>query len=212
MQTDDSDRGGKELRAVVEQEPDSFMARNALGLALENLGAFEAACEQLNVAVKLNPRFALGYYNLAHVATTEKRFSAAVFYLQKAVSLDAQEPAYQLALGIAYSEDGKIQKSVDVLQKLIASYPNFIEAYLNLGTVCGRQKRFQEAVRNYRQALKLDTGNLETLLSLGIALLANGQANQALGVLKTYIGRQPRDFQGYYWLCRAYKDLARSHG
>jgi predicted Zn-dependent protease len=64
-------------------------------------------------------------------------------------------------------------------------------------------------VQNYRQALKLDPANLETLLSLGIALLANGQANEAVDVLKSYIGRESHDFQGYYWLGRAYKDLAR---
>ena len=91
----------------------------------------EGAREEYENAVALNPRFALGYYNLAHVASEEKRFNAAVFYSQKAVGLDPGQPSYQLALGIAYSEDGKFQKSVDVLHKLAVSEPNFVEAYLN---------------------------------------------------------------------------------
>ena len=129
----------------------------------------------------------------------QKRFSAAVFYSQKAVSLDTQEPAYQLALGIAYSEEGKIENSIQVLRELIASHPGFIEAYINLGTVYGRQKHFDKAVKSYRQALKFDPGNLEALLSLGIALVAKLQLNEAIGVLKNYIALQPGEYQGYYW-------------
>ncbi len=207
LQTGDSDRAARELRTVIGQEPNSFMAHNALGLALEERGELEGAREEYGQAVRLNSSFALGYYNLAHVLSMQKRFSAAVFYSQKAVSLDTQEPAYQLALGIAYSEEGKIENSIQVLRKLIASHPDFIEAYINLGTVYGRQEHFDKAVKSYRQALKFDPGNLEALLSLGIALVAKLQPNEAIGVLKNYIARQPSKYQGYYWLGRAYKYL-----
>ncbi len=83
LQTGDSDRAARELRSVIGQEPDSFMAHNALGLALEALGELEAAREEYEQAVRLNSSFALGYYNLAHVLSMQKRFSAAVFYSQK---------------------------------------------------------------------------------------------------------------------------------
>jgi tetratricopeptide (TPR) repeat protein len=130
LQLGDFNRAIKELNAVLEQAPDSFMAHNALGLALENLTNLEGAREEYEKAVVLNPHFALGYYNLAHVASAEGRFGAAVYYSQKAVNLDPEQPTYRSALGIAFSQDGKFQKSVDVLLGLVTSYPDFVEAYL----------------------------------------------------------------------------------
>jgi tetratricopeptide (TPR) repeat protein len=189
LQLGDSKRAISELHAVLEQAPDSFMAHNALGLALENLTNLEGAREEYEKAVILNPHFALGYYNLAHLASAEGRFSAAVFYSQKAVNLDPQEPTYQSALGIALSQDGKFQESIDVLQKLATSHPDFVEAYLNLGAAYGQEKRFPDAVRSYRQAIKLDPENSQNLLLLGIALLANSQQQEALSVFKSYVGR-----------------------
>lgn len=208
LQAGRSAQAVRELRAVLQRVPDSFLAHNALGLALENLTDLEGACEEYEKAVTLNTGFALGYYNLAHVASEEKRFSAAVFYSQRAVDLDPEQPSYQLALGIAYSEDGKFQQSADVLRKLAAARPEFIEVYLNLGAVYSQQNRFAESVKSYRQAINLDPENSRILLSLGIALVADSQQNEALSVFKHYVGREPRDFRGYYWLGRVYKDLA----
>src|ERR1019366_9805368 len=135
LQSGNSGRAARELQAVIEQQPDAFMAHNALGLALENLGTLEDAREQYEAAVRLDPSFALGYYNLAHLASMQTRPIAAVYYAQKAVSLEPREPQFELALGIAYSQNDKLQQSVEVLRGLIVSNPDFVEAYINLGTV-----------------------------------------------------------------------------
>ena len=87
LQSGNSERAARELQTVVEQQPDAFMAHNALGLALENLGRLENAREHYETAVRLDPSFALGYYNLAHLASLQTRPIAAVYYAQKAVSL-----------------------------------------------------------------------------------------------------------------------------
>jgi tetratricopeptide (TPR) repeat protein len=204
-----SRRAITELQEVLRRQPDSFMVHNALGLAFEKLGNLDAAREEYENAVTQNPRFARGYYNLAHLASMKKRFAAAVFYANKSLALDPGQPRYQLALGIAYSEDGKFAQAVHVLQTLIASHPAFFEAYLDLGAAYGQEERFSEAVESYRQALRLDPRNCQAQLFLGIALWADTKPRDAVPVLKGYIVCKPRDPQGYYWLGRVYKDAGR---
>src|SRR5262245_56731493 len=113
IQTGDLRRAASELRDVIRQQPDSHLAHSGLGLALESFGELTPAREEFEAAVRISPHFALGYYNLAHVASAENHFAAAVFYAEKAVSLDPREPAYQLALGIAYSQDQKFERSIE---------------------------------------------------------------------------------------------------
>lgn len=94
LQAGNSERAARELQTVVAQQPDAFMAHNALGLALENLGTLEEAREHYETAVRLDPSFALGYYNLAHLASLQTRPLAAVYYAQKAVSGTARAPVH----------------------------------------------------------------------------------------------------------------------
>ena len=54
----------------------------------------------------------------------------------------------------------------------------------------------------------MDPANSDLVLSLGIALIADSQPKAAIAVQKRYIALKPRDFRGYAWLARAYKDLA----
>jgi tetratricopeptide (TPR) repeat protein len=81
--------------------------------------------------LNLDPKFDLGYYNLAHVLGAQKKYPAVIFYLKKAVALAPQQPVYQLGLGVAYLASGSYDEAVRSLDKLVAMAPDFAEADLN---------------------------------------------------------------------------------
>src|SRR5439155_4969555 len=123
----DYHRAVKELQAAVKSKPESFAAHNALGVANRSLGQLDAAADEFKEALRLNPGFADASLNLADLTLDQKRYIAAIYYLERAL---AQPPPPQFVerlqtdLAVAYSENGDYDRAAEVFKKLIALHPN----------------------------------------------------------------------------------------
>ncbi|PYV01620.1 MAG: hypothetical protein DMG26_13170, partial [Acidobacteria bacterium] len=123
----DYNRAVKELQAAVKTKPESFAAHNALGVAYRALGQLDTAADEFKEALRLNPGFADASLNLADLTLDEKRYVAAIYYLERAL---AQSPPAQFAerlqtdLAVAYSKNGDYDRAAEVFKKLIALHPN----------------------------------------------------------------------------------------
>ncbi len=66
----------------------------------------------------------------------------------------------------------------------------FFEAYMMLGELLSKQKRFSEAVKNYRSAIKLDSMFFKPVFfSVGMAEMKSGDYANALVHLKVYLAQ-----------------------
>jgi Flp pilus assembly protein TadD len=130
-------------------------------------------------------------------ATAQRRYGAAVYHLEQAVRVAPEEFSYQLALGIAYSQNGNFEKAIQTLTKLIAKQPDSWEANFNLGTVYTQQSRYEDALPYYRRALQLNAASDEVRLSLAIAVQASRRDIEAIPLLVAFSAKKPDDEQGY---------------
>ena len=87
VQTNGFDLAASEFRSVIRQKPDSYIAHNGLGLALERLGRLEEAVEEFKTVTELKPDFFYGSVNLAEISLKLKRYAAAEYHIQKALAL-----------------------------------------------------------------------------------------------------------------------------
>jgi tetratricopeptide (TPR) repeat protein len=207
LQQGDASRAVEELRLVLQQAPQDSMAHNALGLGLETLGDYGSSEREFKTALEIDPQFDMAYFNLAHVLGAQGNYPAVIFYLKKAVALAPQQPAYRFALGTAYLASGDFDEAIHCLNELLAISPDTTDTYFQIGNAYLKSGNTQLAVKSYRQALRVDPQNGLARLGEARALLTAGSDAEAVPVLREYTARQTGDFQGYYLLGHAYRNL-----
>jgi superkiller protein 3 len=211
----DRARATRELQTAIQQKPDSVSSHFALGSVFEGEKKLGAAEEQFRSTLKLDPRFAPGAIKLSQVLIAEGKPQAAVACLEDALRQPAADQAesLQAALGIAYAENGEMEKALATLNDLVAAKPDSADAHFNLGLLYvrkGQSPDEQEAVTEFREALRRDQNMDPARLALGQALLSLQKYSDAAPVLLEYTRRQPKDAQGFYALGLAYQGLRKS--
>ncbi|MGA8216267.1 MAG: tetratricopeptide repeat protein [Candidatus Sulfotelmatobacter sp.] len=211
----DRARAKHELQTAIQQKSDSVSSHFALGSVFEDEKKLGNAEEQFRSALKIDPHFAPGAIKLSEVLITEGKPQAAVSCLQDAVKQatpDQAEPV-QAALGIAYAENGEMDKALVTLKDLVTSKPDSADAHFNLGLLYARQsqpKEEEDAVAEFREALRLDQGMDSAKIALGRVLISSRKYSDAAPVVLDYTRHRPKDAQGFYTLGQAYQGLKRS--
>ena len=205
-------RAADELRTVIAQDPNSFAAYNALGLALQDLGDSEQAAKLFETSLKINPHFALAFFDLAQLRSSQKKYGAAAYYLTQGLSnAPSPELALQikLALGLVYAQQQDYRSAIPLFQDLILSRPNSSELHFDLATAYAHADDYPNAAREYKEVLRLDPDNHQAELSLAKALMNLSAVAEALAYLQAYVGSNPQDAEGLAILGEALKDSGR---
>lgn len=176
-----------------------------LALALMATSRPQAAEEQLRAALPLAPASAQIPFHLGQVLIIQRRYTAAVPYLEQTSST---MPA-RLALGEALSGSGQSAAALKTFQDLVASYPDSAEANFNLGNLYAKQEQYGEASQAYARTLKLDPANDMARLAGAKALVALSLHEAALPLTVEYLSRHPRDGEALYLNGLANRGLAR---
>lgn len=87
-------------------------------------------------------------------------------------------------LGVVLRERGAWEEAIDALDQAYAANPKEPTILLNRGRVRQDIGQSELAIRDFRAALELDTACLETRLSLGEMLDAEGAQDEALAILQ----------------------------
>ncbi|MGA8438242.1 MAG: tetratricopeptide repeat protein [Candidatus Sulfotelmatobacter sp.] len=211
----DRARAVAELQTAIQQKPDAVSSHFALGSVFEDEKKLGNAEDQFRLALKIDPHFAPGVIRLSEVLITEGKPQAAVACLEEAVKRvppDQAEPM-QAALGIAYAENGEMNKSLATLKVLVAAQPDSADAHFNLGLVYARQGSStgeEDALTEFREALRLESGMDAARIALGRVLVSLQNYSDAAPLLLEYTRHRPKDAQGFYVLGQAYGGLKRS--
>jgi len=105
---------------ILAQSLDPVSSIVARDLALVHLFRrdFEAALEQCDHAIELNPHFSPAYWALGLVQEQRKDFDEAAAAFQRAIHLSPQTPRMQAALARTYALMGKRKEASEILRRL----------------------------------------------------------------------------------------------
>ena len=201
------------LHILIQQKPDSPDVHNTLGSLLQQQGELEAAAQEFKAALKCDPAFAPAALNLGQVLIDQKRYTAAIVYLQDVLKSSLPpdlKPQLQTTLAVAYAESGNSDQAIGTLEQVIKAHPDAADAHFNLGTVyakLGPALGYQKAIANFKEALRIDPHNDATRYSLAKVLVQLGQFSDAVPYLSDYIHHQPHDAEGFHLLGSAYTGL-----
>lgn len=108
------------LRKAIEVDPKQLIPRKTYAQVLTNMGGPEAAMDAWRDALQIAPGDPEVNLGMGTSLLLQKRYSAAVPYLETAATND-NSTAAQFRLGSAYLRSGQIEKGVATLEKLVES-------------------------------------------------------------------------------------------
>src|SRR5690349_83436 len=143
-------------------------------------------------AIALDPNFALAHLNRATASPTAKEFFE---HLKHAVthSDKASDGERMLIQATEAGANGNPAKQKEILEKLVAEYPNDERAHFNLGGYYFGQQDFTQAINHYQKATALNPTYSTAFNILGYAYRQNEQYADAETAFKKYIELIPND-------------------
>lgn len=143
------------LTKALQQNPNNFRAWYELG-GVEAKSSPAEAADAFAQAVKIQPNFGPAQLDLGMALYGDHHYAEAISHLESAAKLDAATAVSWNALGICYSQSGKLQQAVSSYNKSLELDPNLPQAHLNRGLAYQRLGQAAKASAEYDSACRLD--------------------------------------------------------
>jgi tetratricopeptide (TPR) repeat protein len=152
--------------------------------------------EHFDKAIAKDPNFALAELNRANASPTAKEFFE---HLKKAVALadKASDGERLLIQATDAGANANPTKQKELLDQLVAAYPNDERAHFNLGGYYFGQQDFTQAIEHYKKATELAPNYSPAYNILGYAYRQNAEYANAEAAFKKYIELIPNDPNPY---------------
>ncbi len=171
-----------ELKTAVSLKPDDANAHNNLGLALKHNRDLNGALAQYQEAVRLNPRLFSAQNNLANVLYMKRDFNGAVEHYRAALALQSKP------------------KLTD------AERAGLADTHMNLGSVLDDAGRPDDAITEYKEALRLEPRDAKAHYNLSIVYQKRKDMPSAISELRIAAKLSPDWPTPHIMLARLLKD------
>ena len=210
-----------EARKVIEQaakqpKPDApflidlahlYLASDVENFRLTNSPGRARAKELLIRASALENTNLLSLQRLAQgfMFTGESKRAAETYV--KMLAQDSELAGVREALAELYLRDNNPQGAAEQLKEIIRDSPTNPQAYYFLGAIAYEEKKFGEALENYRKALLLGMDTQQIYFDIASAQLAQQKPREALDTLEKARRRYRPSFVGEFYSALCYMRL-----
>jgi tetratricopeptide (TPR) repeat protein len=177
--------------------------QNALGEALERIGALDGALAAYRAAVAARPDFAAASNHLILALAKAGRGEEAVARARALAAAAPGDADRQLTLALAQSEQD-VASAIETFRRTIAMSPRHVLARYNLALALSRVDRVGEAIDELRQAMAIDS-RPELHYALGVIYWHQGDLDRARASLRAAIAANDRYPEAYATLAAVLK-------
>jgi len=135
-----------------------------------------------STAVPKDKAIALIYLGL--IADRKGEYDNAINYFQRAENYDENNPEIYLNLARTYRKKRDFNNAVKYAEKTSDMIPGDVNPLILLGNINYELTNWDEAIRYYEKALKIDSNNPTLLYNMALALFKKGERFPALEFLK----------------------------
>ncbi len=186
------------FRHALAVTEDNSTSRNNLGVALADLGKYDAAKEQFGKALQLDPRYSDAIENIAMILSKEGQYDMAAAKHREALAVNPKQPKARANLRIALKQAGKLDAAEAEYNSILQKDKKSLEDYCRLGTIAMSLGGTSEALSAFTEAMKLDPNGKKTNLAMADALVDEGRPGDALGYYEKALQAEPHDAQTLY--------------
>jgi len=172
-------------------QPESEIAHNNIGNALQALGRTPEAIAHYREALRIAPDYGEVHYNLGLALQATGQLQAAVDHYQQSLGFKPRAADAHNNLANALHALGRTSEAIALYREALRIDPGYAQAHYNLGYALQTAGRIQEAVDHYRQALRLDPEMAEALYNLGNVLHEAGRPGEAVPYYREALRLKP---------------------
>jgi putative PEP-CTERM system TPR-repeat lipoprotein len=190
----------KDPRAAVAAAQDAVAALpkdarvlEMLAVAQEAAGDTTLATESLNRLIQMRPGVAEPLLRLAALSARSGNPDRAIEALQRAQKVAPENRQIDRDLVAMLLGQGKTELALKQARDLQTRAPTFGGGFVLEGDVFLTQRKFAEAERAYRSALKLEPASGQVASKLTAALFAGGKGAEADAFTRRWLADNPRD-------------------
>jgi tetratricopeptide (TPR) repeat protein len=196
---------------TIDRNPDAWMAYNNLGTLLDKDGKTTEALDLFQTAVRMRPNDAQTNCNVGSSLRRLGRAPESIPYLQRAVQIETRYMEARWELGLALSAVQQWEAAAEQFTVALALGPNDPSViHNNLGIAHANLNRLDDAIDQFREAARLNPKYAEAHLSLGKALLARREPQNAIGPLQRAVELKADSLEALRYLTTAYATAGRS--
>lgn len=206
------------LERVLATHPDDLSSLIRLGEARIELGEVAAAKAIYERVIGSAPEVAAGYAGRGRVAYEEGDYVQAIEDLSRALELQPGATSLHHRLGMAYRQEGDLERARFHLQSNKGDYLRFpdplihslgslvqsSQVYFNAGVEAARGQNWPEAIVQFRRAIEAVPGDSLAAYNLGLALQQNGERQEGMFWLSKSVELDPDFRNGHFNLATLY--------
>ena len=147
-------------------------------------------------AIRLKPDYAPAHLWYGNLLYCLGRFDESIREMKKAQELEPLEPAPPTHVGWALYYARRFDESIEVLQGVVASDPEFTLSYMWLSMNFVAKEKWGEAIAAGRKFVELTAGAVIGLCMLGLAYGSAGMKDEALRILEQIEGLKKERYVG----------------
>jgi tetratricopeptide (TPR) repeat protein/S1-C subfamily serine protease len=194
------------LTNLIRIKPEAYTFLNR-GNAQSGRGNKQAAIDDYDRAIILNPKFSMAYYNRGGVKSYLGNKQAAIVDFDMAIFLNSKfADAYNNRGGVKSSLGNK-QAAIADFERAISLNPKMDEAYNNLGLDKSALGKNQEAIADYDRAIAINPKNTEAYYNRGVAKSRLGKNQEAIADYSLAIVLNSKYVEAYGNRCAMKSDL-----
>jgi tetratricopeptide (TPR) repeat protein len=188
--------------ACVGCRGDAGAAHLARGNVMVNNGKLEEAATEYAEAARLSPRSELARERLGDALYDLGRKDEALAAYRAAAQADPGAATARIGAARVLADKGDLSAARVELTAALAAAPTNLYARLSRGNLAARAGDRKAALEDYATAVHLKSDNLPALSQYGLALLEDGQVDEAERTFDRAVGLAPEAPAGWYGRAR----------
>ncbi|KAG6737458.1 hypothetical protein POTOM_058980 [Populus tomentosa] len=193
--------------AVYERSPQRTDNLLLLGAIYYQLQDYDMCIAKNEEALRLQPRFAECYGNMANAWKEKGDIDRAIRYYLVSIELRPNFADAWSNLASAYMRKGRLNEASQCCRQALALNPLLVDAHSNLGNLMKAQGLVQEAYSCYLEALRIQPSFAIAWSNLAGLFMESGDLNRALQYYKEAVKLKPKFPDAYLNLGNVYKAL-----
>jgi arylsulfatase A-like enzyme/Flp pilus assembly protein TadD len=194
------------LRQLASKDPDARVFQATYAQALKNIGRPREALAIYRKLVARWPEDATLFHDLAVAARELGYEQEAIKAERAALAVDPSDANAQNGLGLLHADAGRSSEAAAAFDKATELDPNNASVWTNLGNARRALGDLAAAERCYRRALDLNAGYADAANGLGVILVQQRRAPEAVPFFERAIASDPRLYEAQLNLGIAYQE------
>jgi tetratricopeptide (TPR) repeat protein len=166
--------------------------------AFDQMGNNVAAEKQLRATVQINPKEPNVHFGLGYLLWKQSRWSDAAQEFQLELDNNPEHQISRIYLADVWVRQGEFARAQPALEDLVSPDQSEPLVHRDLGIIYANAGRYDDAMREFRLAIKIDPDNAETHLEVAKLIRLTGKKDEdsaESGSIKSLPPRKPSSLQ-----------------